>query len=44
MQIIEATWEKRNLNCEAYEINIEKEDLNDIKGLISNIEKNEKFN
>ena len=43
MQIIEATWEKRNLNCEAYEINIEKEDLNDIKGLISNIEKNEKI-
>lgn len=40
MKIIETYWEKRNLNCDSYEINIEKEDLNDIKNLISNIQNN----
>jgi len=40
MQVIDAYWEKRNLNCETYEIKIEKTDLINIDKIISDIENN----
>lgn len=34
MKIIKATWEKRNLGCEAYEISLDRKDLKDVENVI----------
>jgi hypothetical protein len=34
MKIIHATWEKRNLGCDAWEVILEKKDMTDVSGVI----------
>lgn len=39
MKIINATWEKRNLGCDAYEIQIERKDLKNFSSIMSELKK-----
>lgn len=39
MKIINATWEKRNLGCDAYEIQIERKDFDNFDAVCDEIEK-----
>ena len=39
MKIINATWEKRNLGCDAYEIQIERKDLKNFSSMMSELKK-----
>ena len=39
MKIINATWEKRNLGCDAYEIQIERKDLKNFSSIMSDLKK-----
>ena len=37
MKIIEATWEKRNLGCDAYEVLLDSEDLANFDSVLEKI-------